>query len=77
MVEMLKAVIAGVLISLALWLYGGTIGAICILVEKVFHWLLLKRGVTELTWRQRRGMAKRYKETTGRKFIKGKARRTR
>jgi hypothetical protein len=74
---MLKAVIAGVLISLVLWLYGGTIGTILILIEKLLHRLLLKRGVTELTWRQRRGMAKRYRETTGRKFIKGKARRTR
>ena len=53
-------IIIGIMLILA-------IGPICILAEKPLHWLMRKRGVTELSSKQRRGMAKRYKETTGRK----------
>ena len=60
-----------------LWIIIGlciilAIGPIAILLEKPYHWLLRKRGVTELTWKQRRGVAKRYKESTGRRFVKRK-----
>lgn len=47
------------------------IGPLCILAEKPLHWLMRRRGVTELTWKQRRGIAKRYKETTGRRKARG------
>lgn len=50
-----------ILVLLAIILY------ICAYLDKSFHWLLKRRGVTELTHKQRRRLAKHYKETTGRK----------
>lgn len=57
-----------------IWLYilamAGTITAvayICAHLERLRHWIYRTRGVTELTPRQRRSMARRYQETTGRK----------
>jgi hypothetical protein len=62
-----------------IWIITGlivilSIGPIGILGEKIIHWLMRRMGVTELKSRQRRGFAKGYKETTGRRFTKKRKR---